>query len=96
MFIVPAQGQWTSVQRLNPKNKGVSPYLPLQAGYRSKKQDLTQIWLHATVLATSPPHPWCYVIFFTFRFFKFYLPFPLLLYQNTDLLASFLALLPDI
>jgi hypothetical protein len=29
----------------------------LQAGYRSKKQGLTDIWLHATLLATSPPPP---------------------------------------
>jgi hypothetical protein len=36
-FIVPAQTQWTCVQRLNPKNKEVSPYIPLQAGYRSRK-----------------------------------------------------------
>jgi hypothetical protein len=35
-----------------------------------------------------------YVIFFTFRFFKFYLPSLLLHYKNTDLLASFLALFP--
>jgi hypothetical protein len=26
----------------------------LQASYRSKKQGLTHIWLHATLLATSP------------------------------------------
>jgi hypothetical protein len=51
-----AQTQWTQVQRLSPENKGVSPYIPLQAGYRSKKQNLTHIWLHATLLATSPSH----------------------------------------
>jgi hypothetical protein len=33
-FIVPAQNQHTCVQRLSPENKGVSPYTPLQAGYR--------------------------------------------------------------
>jgi hypothetical protein len=43
------------IQRLSPENKGVSPYTPLQAGYRSKKQGLTHIWLNATLLATSPP-----------------------------------------
>jgi hypothetical protein len=37
-FIVPAQTQRTHVQRLSPENKGVSPYISLQAGYRSKKQ----------------------------------------------------------
>jgi hypothetical protein len=36
-FIVPAQSQRTPVQRLSPENKGVSPYVPLQAGYRGKK-----------------------------------------------------------
>uniref|UniRef100_A0A8C0XIX4 RAVE complex protein Rav1 C-terminal domain-containing protein n=1 Tax=Castor canadensis TaxID=51338 RepID=A0A8C0XIX4_CASCN len=36
-FIVLAQTQWTHVQRLSPENKGVSPYVPLQAGYRGNK-----------------------------------------------------------
>jgi hypothetical protein len=54
------------------------------------------MWLHAALLAIVPQ---CYVTFFTFRFFKFYLPampshHPRLHYQSTDLLASFLALLP--
>jgi hypothetical protein len=70
MFIVPAQTQQTHVQRLSPKNKGVSPYIPLQAGYRSKKQSSTHIWLHVTSLAISFSQ--CYVIFM-FQFFKFYL-----------------------
>jgi hypothetical protein len=39
-FIVPVQTQWTHLQRLSPENKRVSPYVPLQAGYRSKKQGL--------------------------------------------------------
>jgi hypothetical protein len=51
----PAAAQWIHIQRLSPKNKGVSPYIPLQAGYRSKKQGLTHIWLHTTLLATSLP-----------------------------------------
>jgi hypothetical protein len=59
------------IQRLSPENKGVSPYTALQAGFRSKKQGLTHLWLHATLLATSPQ---CYVTFFMFRFFKFHLP----------------------
>jgi hypothetical protein len=42
-FIVPAQTQQTLVQRLRPKNKGVSPDIYLQAGYRSKKQGLIPI-----------------------------------------------------
>jgi hypothetical protein len=51
-FIVPAQTQWTYVQRLSPENKGVSPYVPLQAGYGSKKQGLIHIWLYLIFLAT--------------------------------------------
>jgi hypothetical protein len=46
-FIVPAQTQGTPVQRLSPKNKGLSPYILLQADYRCnkiKKQGLTHIW----------------------------------------------------
>jgi hypothetical protein len=38
----------------------------------AKKQGLTHIWLHATLLVTSLSQ--CYMTFFTFRFFKFYLP----------------------
>jgi hypothetical protein len=51
-FIVPAQTQQTHVQRLSPENKGVSPYIPLQASYRSKKQGLIHIWLYLILLAT--------------------------------------------
>jgi hypothetical protein len=57
--------------KLSPKNKGVPPYIPLQAGYRSKKQNSTQIWLHMALLPISFPQ--CYVTFFMFQFFKFYL-----------------------
>jgi hypothetical protein len=59
-FIVPAQTQQTHVQRLSPKNKGVSPYIPLQAGYRSKKQGLIHRWIYLILLATLP---WCYATF---------------------------------
>jgi hypothetical protein len=51
-FTVPAQTQRTHVQRLSPKNKGVSPSIPLQAGYRSKKQGLVHRWLYLILLAT--------------------------------------------
>jgi hypothetical protein len=44
---VPAPTQKTWVQWLSLENKGISPYIFLQADYRSKKQDLTHIWLHA-------------------------------------------------
>jgi hypothetical protein len=53
-FIVQAQTQRTHVQRLSPENKGVSLYLPLQAGYRSKKQGLIHVWLYLILLATLP------------------------------------------
>jgi hypothetical protein len=69
-FIVPAQTQQTHVHRLSPENKGVSPYVPLQADYRSKKQSSNHIWLHVTSLAISFPQ--CYVTFM-FQFLKFYL-----------------------
>jgi hypothetical protein len=52
---VLAAAQQIHIQRLSPKNKGALPYISLQAGYRSKKQGLTHIWLHTTLLATSPP-----------------------------------------
>jgi hypothetical protein len=51
-FIVPAQTQWTHIQRLSSKNKSVSPYKPLQAGYRSKKQGVIHIWLYLILLTT--------------------------------------------
>jgi hypothetical protein len=40
-----AAAQQVPIQRLSPKNKGDLPYIHLQAGYRSKKQSLTHIWL---------------------------------------------------
>jgi hypothetical protein len=56
LFIsVPAVAQRIHIQRLTPENKGVSPYIPLQAGYRSRKQGLTPLWLHVTLLATLLP-----------------------------------------
>jgi hypothetical protein len=67
---VPAQTQWTRVQRLSPENKEVSPYIPLQVGYRSKRQSSTHRWLRVTSLAISFSQ--CYVTFM-FQFFKFYL-----------------------
>jgi hypothetical protein len=53
-FIMPAQTQRIHVQRLSSENKGVSLYIPLQAGYRSKKQGLIHIWLYLILLATLP------------------------------------------
>jgi hypothetical protein len=57
---VPVQIHQTYVQRLSPENKVVSPYIPLQAGYRSKKQGLIHIWLYLILLATVSQ---CYVTF---------------------------------
>jgi hypothetical protein len=85
---VLTQTQQARVQRLSPENKEVSFYTPLQAGYRSKKQSSTHIWLHVTLLAISFPQ--CYVTFFMFQFLSFislfYHPFPLPHYQNTAFL----------
>jgi hypothetical protein len=69
---VPAQTQRTCVQRLSPENKEVSPYIPLKAGYRSRKQSSIHISLHVTSLAISFSQ--CYVTFM-FQFFEFYLCF---------------------
>jgi hypothetical protein len=56
-FIVPAQIPQTHVQRLNPENKEVSLYVPLQAGHRGnkikKKKGLAHIWLYAILWASS-------------------------------------------
>jgi hypothetical protein len=71
-FIVRTQTQQSCLQRLSPENKEVLPYIPLQAGYRSKQQSSTHIWLHVTSLVILFPQ--CYVTFFMFQFFKFYLP----------------------
>jgi hypothetical protein len=62
-FIVLTQTQWTWVQRLRPKNKEVSPYIPLQASFRCKKQGLTHIWVtcnrigYFTLVLRDFPHP---------------------------------------
>jgi hypothetical protein len=67
LFIVPAQTQQTRVQRLSPKNKGVSPFIPLQASYRSKKARsnpymviYNSLGYFTPVLCVFPP-PQCYV-----------------------------------
>jgi hypothetical protein len=94
-FVVPAQTQGTQVQRLSPENKEFSPYIPLQAGYRSKKQNSTHIWLHVTSLAISFLQ--CYVTFM-FQFFKFYLSalpsLPPASLSEHSLSVSFLVLFP--
>jgi hypothetical protein len=96
MFIVLTQTQRTHVHRLSPQNKGVSPHIPLQAGYRSKKQSSTHIGLHVTSLAISFPQ--CYVTFFMFQFFKFYLSalpsLPPASLSEHSLSVSLLALFP--
>jgi hypothetical protein len=53
MFIgMPAVAQQIPIQTLSPENKRTLPYIPLQGGYRSKKQSLLNIWSHASVLVT--------------------------------------------
>jgi hypothetical protein len=47
-------GSADSHPKAEPENKGALPYIPLKAGYRSEKQSLIHIWLHASLLATSP------------------------------------------
>jgi hypothetical protein len=95
-FIMPAQTQWSHVQRLSPEYNEVSPYIPLQAGYRSKKQSSAHKWLHVTSLAISFPRG--YVTFFMFQFFKFYLSampsLPPASLSEHSLSVSFLVLLP--
>jgi hypothetical protein len=96
-FIVPAQTQWSHVQRLSPENNEVSPYVPLQAGYRSKKQSSTHKWLHVTLLAISFSQRY---VNFMFQFFKFYLSavpsLPPASLSEHRLSVSFLVLLPAI
>jgi hypothetical protein len=48
-----SSGSVIHIQRLSPENKGALPYIPLQAGYKSKKQSLTHTWLLVMSLATS-------------------------------------------
>jgi hypothetical protein len=72
MFIsMPAVPQQIHIQRLNPENKGALPYIPFPAGYRSKKQSLTHIWLLVISLATSSS---VLCDHFQVPFFKFHLP----------------------
>jgi hypothetical protein len=52
---VLAVTQWIYIQRLSPENKGLSPNIPLQAGYRNKKQSLTHMWLHVVQLSGARP-----------------------------------------
>jgi hypothetical protein len=96
---MPAAAQWIHIQRLSTKNKGVSPYIPLQASYRSKKQGLTHIWSNLSTIYWGLLFPQCYVTFFTFRFFKFYLSAmpslpPTTLSEHRLACFFFLALLP--
>jgi hypothetical protein len=75
-FIVPAQTQRIHVQSLSSENKGVSPYITLQAGYRSKEQGLIHIFNfigYFMLMLLTFPSPQCYVAFFMFRFLRFYL-----------------------
>jgi hypothetical protein len=95
MFIVLTQTPQTHVQRLSPENKEVSPYTPSQAGYRSKKQSATHLWLHETSLVISFSQ--CYVTLML-QLFKFYLSalpsLPLVSSSEHSLSVSFLVPFP--
>jgi hypothetical protein len=54
IIIILETAQRIPIQRLSIENKGALPYIPLKAGYRSKKQSLTYICLYASLLVTSP------------------------------------------
>jgi hypothetical protein len=105
-FIVAVQTLQTHVQRLSPENKGVSPYISLQAGHRSKKQGLKcgymqsyrLFYLTAMWLSLFSP-TLCYVSFSMFGFIRFFslcyaIPTSLQPYQNTSLCVCLLVLLP--
>jgi hypothetical protein len=82
-FIVPAQTQWTHVQRPCPENKGVSPYISILASRLQKQKArsnpclviFNSIGYFTLVLRNVPSsfHPQCYVTLSTFRFLSFYL-----------------------
>jgi hypothetical protein len=92
-FILPAQTQRTYVQRLSPENKGVSPYIPFQGGYRGKKKKNPQKQghmqfcrlLHLSARCPSTP---------TALSLCFAIPSSLLLYQNAGRSVFLLVLLP--
>jgi hypothetical protein len=96
IYSVLAVAQWIHSQRLSPENKGVSPYIPLRAGYRSKKQGLIHKVSCNSVGYFTPSDLWhsSHLDFLSFLF-AMPPPLPLLHYQNTDLPVSFfLVLLP--
>jgi hypothetical protein len=68
---MPAMAHWIYIQRLSHENKEVSPCTPLQTSYRAKSK-LSPIY--GCMQLYWLLNPQCYVTFFTFRFFKFYLP----------------------
>jgi hypothetical protein len=72
-FIVPAQTQWTRAQRLRPENKGVSPYMPLPAGYRSRKQGSSNSTGYLTLVLHNFSRSPVFVTPSTPRFLWFYL-----------------------
>jgi hypothetical protein len=103
-FIVPARIQQTLVQRLSPKNKGVSPYIPLQTGYRSKKQGLIHKWLYfifwllyPSAMVTFPSlvlHDLPHVQIPQVLSLCYAIPTSLLIFQDSGLVCFFLILFP--
>jgi hypothetical protein len=77
-FILPAQMP-VECPKLSPENKGVLPYVPLQASYRGNKIKtrfnpymVICNWIGYFTLVLVPFYPYCYVTF-TIGFFRFYL-----------------------
>jgi hypothetical protein len=87
-FIVPAQTQQTRVQRLNLENKGVSPYISLQASHRNKKATYGCMWLHWLFHFLSAMWPSSCFNSLSFIFLLCH-PFLLPHYQNTACLFLF-------
>jgi hypothetical protein len=80
---------WTKAEL---QEQRVSPYMPLQAGYRSKNQSSTHIWLHVTSLAFHFPSAMWPACFNSLSFIYLLCHLlPLSHCQNTSLSVSFLA-----
>jgi hypothetical protein len=95
MYRVAAGTQSIHIQKLRPENKGVSPYIPLQAHYRSKKTRFNPYMIACNSIGYFPRVMWPSTHSDSLSFISLLCcPLPLLPYQSTDLLAFFLDLLP--
>jgi hypothetical protein len=102
-FIVPTQTQRTHVQRLSPKNKGVSPYIPCKQVAEQKARSNPCIIIYnfigyfTLVLHDFPLpvlHDLLHVQIPQVLSFCNAIPTSLLLYQNSGLVCFLLVLLP--